>query len=75
MGSYSLHSKVYDGPMGYKKRDVTKVVRNYSGSSAHVRGGGEKEEKEQQASNSLNSFKDILETRCGIQGFPVIYHK
>lgn len=37
-----------------KKRKVAKVVRNYSGSSSHLRGEGEKEEKEQQVSNSLN---------------------
>lgn len=29
--------------------------------------------EKEQASNSLNSFKDILETKCGIRGFPVLY--
>lgn len=40
-------------PWGTKNWEVAKVGRNSAGSSAHVRAGGEREEKEQQARDFL----------------------
>lgn len=41
-------------PWGTKNWEVAKVGRNSARSSAHVRAGGEREEKEQQARDFLD---------------------